>query len=122
NDLVENPQQLNKETREKFEEYVKILNKYNPLDSIGNIGQKQIDSVISISKNMLREAQKDVNKQRISLQNKERELIENDLIISRKLRELLSNLETDIIAYTDNITNNEKKHSAKAKTSFCMRR
>lgn len=115
NDLVENPQQLNKETREKFEEYVKILNKYNPLDSIGNIGQKQIDSVISISKNMLREAQKDVNKQRISLQNKERELIENDLIISRKLRELLSNLETDIIAYTDNINKQREKTLGQSK-------
>ena len=102
-DLVENPNQLNKQTRDKFEEYVKILNKYNPLDSIGTVGQKQIDSLISISKNLLREAQDDVNKQRISLQNKERELIENDLTISRKLRELLNNLETDIIVYTYSI-------------------
>ncbi|WP_100616237.1 ATP-binding protein [Confluentibacter citreus] len=108
-DLVENPEQLNNETRGKFEEYVKILNKYNPLDSINNIGQKQIDSVISISKNMLREAQNEANKQRISLQNKERELIENDLTISRKLRELLNNLERDIIFYTNNINKQREK-------------
>ncbi|MGE5943112.1 MAG: ATP-binding protein, partial [Flavobacteriales bacterium] len=115
-DLVDNPQQLSKEAREKFEEYVKILNKYNPLDSIGSIGQKQIDSVISISKNMLREAQNDVNQQRISLQKKERELIENDLIISRKLRELLSNLETDILVYTHSINRQREKTLAQSKT------
>jgi signal transduction histidine kinase/DNA-binding NarL/FixJ family response regulator len=108
-DLVENPRQLNKETREKFEEYVKILNKYNPVDSIGNIGQKQIDSLISISKNMLREAQQDVNKQRASLQKKEQELIENDLVISRKLRELLNDLETDILVYTHSINTQREK-------------
>lgn len=115
-DLVENPQRLNRETREKFEEYVKILNKYNPMDSIGSIGQKQIDSLISISKNMLRDAQKDVNKQRLSLQNKERELIENDLIISRKLRELLSNLETDIIVYTDSLNKQREQTLDQSKT------
>ncbi|PKQ43587.1 ATP-binding protein [Confluentibacter flavum] len=114
-DLVEYPGQLSKETRGKFEEYVKILNKYNPLDSINNIGRKQIDSVISISKNMLREAQKETNKQRISLQNKERELIENDLTISRKLRELLNNLERDIILYTNNINKQREETLGQSK-------
>src|SRR5690606_10114621 len=108
-DLVENPKQLSRETRDQFEEYVKILNKYNPRDSIGSVGQKQIDSLVSVSKNMLREAQNDVNQQRISLQKKERELIENDLTISRKLRELLSNLETDIIVYSHSINLQREK-------------
>ncbi len=58
---------------------------------------------------MLREAQKETNKQRISLQNKERELIENDLTISRKLRKLLNNLERDIILYTNNINKQREK-------------
>ncbi|WP_111309676.1 hybrid sensor histidine kinase/response regulator [Confluentibacter sediminis] len=108
-DLVKNPQYLNKETRSKFEEYVKILNKYNPLDSINSIGKKQVDSLISISKNMLREAQKEDNLQRISLQKKEQQLIENDLTISRNLRELLSNLEKGIISYTNNINKQREK-------------
>ena len=29
-DLVKNPKSLDKKTRQKFEEYVRILNKYNP--------------------------------------------------------------------------------------------
>tara|TARA_R110002049_G_scaffold292252_2_gene476649 strand:- start:39998 stop:42424 length:2427 start_codon:yes stop_codon:yes gene_type:complete len=100
-DLVKNPKTLNTETRKKFEEYVRILNKYNPQDSINSIGQKQIDSLLSISRDMLKEAQKETSNQRLSLQKKERELIENDLTISRKLQELLSNLERDIIRYAN---------------------
>ncbi|ALJ05619.1 hypothetical protein APS56_10990 [Pseudalgibacter alginicilyticus] len=102
-DLVKNPNSLDAKTRIKFEEYVRILNKYNPQDSINSIGQKQIDSLLSISRNMLKNVQKETNNQRLSLQKKERELIENDLTISRKLQELLSDLENDIISYASNM-------------------
>tara|TARA_R110002050_G_scaffold261556_1_gene401588 strand:+ start:51177 stop:53600 length:2424 start_codon:yes stop_codon:yes gene_type:complete len=102
-DLVKSPNTLDNKTRKQFEEYVRILNKYNPQDSINSIEQKQIDSLLSISKNMLKDAQIKSNNQRISLQKKERQLIENDLTISRKLQELLNNLETDIILYASNM-------------------
>lgn len=108
-DLVKNPQYLDKKTHRKFEEYVRILNKYNSQDSINSIGQKQIDSLLSISKNMLKEAQKETSNQRLSLQKKERELIENDLTISRKLQELLSTLEKGVVLYTNNINKQRKE-------------
>ncbi|MFB9056822.1 hybrid sensor histidine kinase/response regulator [Mariniflexile ostreae] len=100
-DLVKNPKTLDAKTRIKFEEYVRILNKYNPQDSISSIGQKQIDSLLSISRKMLKAAQIETSLQRKNLQNKERQLIENDLSVSRKLQELLSNLERDIIRYSN---------------------
>ncbi|WP_158846443.1 ATP-binding protein [Algibacter sp. L1A34] len=103
NDLVKNPEALDKKTRLNFEEYVKILNKYNPRDSINKVDQEEIDSLLSISKNMLKDAQVKSNNQRAFLQKKEGELIENDLIIFKKLQELLSALERDIIRYTSNI-------------------
>ncbi|CAH8293086.1 signal transduction histidine kinase [Mariniflexile fucanivorans] len=108
-DFVENPQSLDIKTRKNLEEYVGILNKYNPQDSINSIDQKHIDSLLSISKNMLKDAQKETNKQRISLQKKERELIENDLTISRKLQELLTSLEKGIIIYSKNINKQREK-------------
>tara|TARA_R110002096_G_scaffold436064_1_gene666716 strand:- start:22299 stop:24725 length:2427 start_codon:yes stop_codon:yes gene_type:complete len=108
-DFVENPKLLDEKTRKNLEEYVTILNKYNPKDSINSIDQKQIDSLLSISKNMLKEVQKKANNQRKSLLKKERELIENDLIISRKLQELLSTLERDVIEYTKNINKQREK-------------
>ncbi|AUP81294.1 ATP-binding response regulator [Flavivirga eckloniae] len=108
-DLVKNPNALDNKTRRQFEEYVRILNKYNPQDAINNIEQKQIDSLLSISKNMLKDAQMEFNNQRISLQKKERELIENDLTISRKLQELLSNLEKGVILYASNMNKQREK-------------
>ncbi|OEK08754.1 hypothetical protein A8C32_00305 [Flavivirga aquatica] len=104
-DFVVNPESLDRKTRKNLEEYVRILNKYNPKDSINSVDQKEIDSLISISKNMLKVAQKESSNQRRSLQKKERELIENDLTIFRKLRELLSSLEEDIVIYSNSINN-----------------
>jgi signal transduction histidine kinase/CheY-like chemotaxis protein len=99
-DLVKNPDELDRKTRLNFEEYVKILNKYNPRDSIKKEDQLEIDSLLSVSKNMLKDVQIKSNNQRLFLQKKESELIENDLIIFRKLQQLLSVLERDIIYYS----------------------
>ncbi|MFV0541419.1 MAG: ATP-binding protein [Aestuariibaculum sp.] len=110
NDLVKNPENLSKEKRKKFEEYVRILNKYNPRDSINKIGQKQIDSLLSISKTMLKEAQRKTSNRQLSLQKKEQELIENDLTIFRKLQELLGDLERDIIFHV-NTVNQQKEQT-----------
>ncbi|AUC86098.1 hybrid sensor histidine kinase/response regulator [Polaribacter sp. ALD11] len=103
NDLVENPFFLYNETQSKFENFTSALRKYIPNDSTNNIEQKQIDSLVSISRSMLKEAQNKTNKHRIYLKRKQNELIENDLTISRKLQELLENLEKDIILYTSNM-------------------
>ena len=100
NDLVKNPDDLDKKTRSNFEEYVKILNKYNPRDSIKETDQVEIDSLLSISKSMLKDVQVKSNNQRVFLQKKEGKLIENDLIIFRKLQQLLSALERDIVDYS----------------------
>ncbi|WP_052823448.1 hybrid sensor histidine kinase/response regulator [Neotamlana sedimentorum] len=102
-DFVENPNNLDKKTQENLKEYVRILNKYNPQDDLNSIDQKQIDSILSISKNVLKEAQQESNYQRQSLQKKERDLIENDLQISQKLNKLLKTLENGIIFYTNSI-------------------
>lgn len=99
-DLVKNPDALDKKTRLNFEEYVKILNKYNTNDSIKKIDQLEIDSLLSVSKSMLKDVQVKSNNQRLFLQKKETELIENDLIVFRKLQQLLSALERDIVDYS----------------------
>lgn len=108
-DFVEEPEYLDRDTRAKFEEYVRILNKYNPQDSINKISQKQIDSLVYSSKLMLEKALKQTTEQRKSLQSKEQELIENDLTISRKLQELLSNLEKAIISSSQTINDQREK-------------
>ncbi|MDN3664962.1 ATP-binding protein [Algibacter miyuki] len=108
NDLVKNPDALDKKTRLNFEEYVKILNKYSPRDSIKKTDQIEIDSLLSVSKSMLKDVQIKSNNQRVFLQKKESELIQNDLIIFRKLQQLLSALERDIVDYS-NVINQQRE-------------
>ncbi|MCG1036189.1 hybrid sensor histidine kinase/response regulator [Polaribacter sargassicola] len=103
NDFVSNPLLFDNETRAKLEDFALQLNQYIPKDSINNIEQKKIDSLVSVSRDMLKKAQSKNIKQRLSLQRKQNELIENDLTISRKLHELLGNLENDIILYTSSM-------------------
>lgn len=102
-DIVENPNALDLKTRKKLEEIVRILNKHNPKEIIDNKDQKQIDSILSISKNILKVAQQKDKSQRKNLQKKVNELIANDLTFFRKLRELLSTLEKDILVHSKTI-------------------
>ncbi|QTE22386.1 ATP-binding response regulator [Polaribacter cellanae] len=82
--------------------------------------KKKIDSLISISKNMLEKAQKETLKQRISLLRKESQLIENDLIISRKLQELLNTLEKDVVAYNNSINKQREKTLSRSKNIILL--
>lgn len=115
-DLVENPNTLSPKERKQFEGYVTMLNKNMPRDSISNFEQKQIDSLLSVSRKMLRDAQIKAVKKRKSLQFKERQLIKNDLAISRKLQELLSNLEVDIFRNASSINKQRDKTINRSKT------
>lgn len=103
NDFIKNPLYFDNGTSSKLENFALALSEYVPKDSINNIEQKQIDSLVSISRKMLKEAQNKNNNQRFYLRKKQNELIHNDLTISRKLQELLENLEKDILFYTSNM-------------------
>ena len=109
NDFIKNPLFFDNETRSKLENFAMALSEYVPKDSINNIEQKKIDSLVSVSRKMLKKAQSKTNSHRIYLQKKQNELIDNDLTISRKLQELLENLEKDIITYTSNMNEQRKE-------------
>ncbi|MDO6802185.1 ATP-binding protein [Wenyingzhuangia sp. 1_MG-2023] len=108
-DFTKNLKALDRKTRQNIEEYMKILDGYNPEKSNENLDQSQVDSLLTVSKNMLKEAQRGIDIQRRSLQRKERELVENDIVISRKLRELLNALERDIVEHTHTINIQREK-------------
>lgn len=102
-DFIKNSHFIDNETRSKLENFAIALYEYTPKDSINKAEQKKIDSLVSISRKILKEAQDKTYNNRIYLKRKQNELIENDLTISRKLQELLENLEKDIILYTNNM-------------------
>ncbi|WP_237274532.1 hybrid sensor histidine kinase/response regulator [Tenacibaculum ovolyticum] len=101
--IVKNSSFLDETTLKDLEEYLQVMNKQDTNAKVNKVDQKQIDSLVFISKNILKKAQKETNRKRRSLRVKERALIKNDLIISRKLREMLNVLENDVIIYTNNI-------------------
>lgn len=107
--FVKNSQFYDKKTRQDLEGYFQLINKYDANAPVNKVNQKQIDSLVSISKNILKKAQREADSKQRSLRVKERELIKNDLIISRKLREMLYVLEKDVIFYTNSIYKQRKE-------------
>ncbi|WP_428741312.1 ATP-binding protein [Tenacibaculum sp.] len=106
-DLVDNPEAFNKKTGLSLERYLKLFDSEDEEKPVNAEEQKQIDSLVSASKEILQKAQRETNIKRRFLRIKERELIENDITISRKLREVLSVLERDVIF---NANQAHKKH------------
>ncbi|WP_299006020.1 ATP-binding protein [uncultured Tenacibaculum sp.] len=106
-DLVGNPEKFNNKTGLSLERYLKLFDTEEEDKPVGATEQKQIDSLVTASKEILQKAQRETNIKRRFLRIKERELIENDVTISRKLREVLSVLERDVIS---NATEAYKKH------------
>ncbi|MBQ0770027.1 MAG: response regulator [Bizionia sp.] len=98
-DFVENPNTLNAKTKQNLTEYVELLNKYRPVDTLVTKNQKKIDSLVSVSRVLLKNVQTKTLAQKISLQNKEQELVEIDLTASKHLKNLLQTLESEVLAY-----------------------
>ena len=106
-DLVDNPDVFSKKTGLSLERYLKLFDREDEEKPVNAEEQKQIDSLVSASKEILQKAQRETTIKRRFLRIKERELIENDITISRKLREVLSVLERDVIF---NANQAHKKH------------
>lgn len=113
-EFVEDPSSLSETNRKNLEEYVAILNKYSPRDADNAINQKTIDSIVTVSKTLLREIKILSSRQKRNMSLKENELLQNELTISQKLRQILTAFETDIQATTSQI--NEERERAMAKS------
>ncbi|MGJ5641011.1 ATP-binding response regulator [Formosa sp. S-31] len=109
-DFAENPDELNPEVRKSVEEYISILNKYNPNNDKSNVSQKQLDSIVIAARDMLIQVKQDALTQRSNLSEKESNLIKSDLNVSQSLRKLLFALEREILEYTQNL--NEERDLA----------
>ena len=108
-DYVENPNTADPKTKEIMERVVKSLNDITAKDSINKVDQKQIDSIVTASRNMLNKIQKEAASQKQSLMLKERELVENDLTTSRQLRNLLRTLEREMVTSSQSIIAQRQK-------------
>ena len=108
-DLVENPKGMDPKTKEVLEDWVTYLNEAKTKDPVNKVDQKEIDSIVTTSRNMLNKIQKEVALQKQSLMLKERELVQNDLTTSRQLRNLLRTLEREMVASSQSIISQRQK-------------
>ena len=92
--FVKNPNQLTSFEKKIAEDYIDYLNKNVPKDSTNTISKVEADSVLTASKKILEEAQKQTNQRSIVIKNKEIELLQNELLITQKLSDIIFRLRT----------------------------
>lgn len=90
-----NRNRRSREERETYNNIIKMLNQFKGTDTM-KVPAKMIDSTLAATRYIVAEAKYLKNKNREELQEKESELIANDLIISKNLRELISAFEAEI--------------------------
>lgn len=102
-DYVENPKTADPKTKEIMERVVQSLNELSAKDSVKKVDQRQIDSIVTTSRQMLKKIQEEFASQKKSLRAKERELVKNDISTSRQLRSLLRTLEREMVASSQSV-------------------
>ncbi|GLB48432.1 ATP-binding response regulator [Neptunitalea lumnitzerae] len=105
--FVSNPNELDKQTRANLEEYLKILNKYTPSEAPSEADRADMDSIILTSKNLLKKIHLNTATQKRVLKKKEGELMENDMVVSKQLKAILTQLELDVL-HTAKILNENR--------------
>jgi len=90
--FIKNPNQLSSYERKVAEDYINYLNKNVPKDSSNTISTAEADSVLTASKKILEDAQKKSNQRSIVIKNKEIELLQNELVITQKLSDVIFRL------------------------------
>lgn len=90
--FIKNPNQLSSYERKVAEDYINYLNKNVPKDSSNTISTAEADSILTVSKKILEDAQKKSNQRSIVIKNKEIELLQNELVITQKLSDVIFRL------------------------------
>mgnify|MGYP000234314930 CR=1 FL=1 len=98
--MVNNPAQLTKKERRIWQNYADWLN-ITELTDTNKLKAKTVDSMLVASRFIVSEAKKVNSRIRQSLQQKENELIRNDLTISDQLRYIITVLDTEITKNND---------------------
>jgi signal transduction histidine kinase/DNA-binding NarL/FixJ family response regulator len=93
--FVNNPAQLSLRERQVFQSLVDLLNQ-EALGDTGTVRTKTVDSMLSAARYIVAEAKRENSRARQSLQQKENELIRNDLTLSSQLRDLITAFDKEV--------------------------
>ena len=90
--FVKEPEKLTAYQRKVANDYIEYLNKNIPKDSTNSFSLKEADSILKASRNIIESAQKEKNKQSVTIKNKEIELLKNELFFTTKLSDIIQML------------------------------
>ena len=99
-DFAKNPSMMGDYERNVLKKYVAYLNQNIPDDSTNTLSKKASDSILSVSKMLLNEVQKETANKKKLLSLEENKLLQNELLISDQLRKVLGIIEREIILNT----------------------
>lgn len=112
--LFANFNELSPQVQRSLREYASLINNNVPKRQDGSTNSKYVDSILNVSKAMLRRAKINDSRSKRSLAQKEIEVSRNDLELSRQLQNIISAIEQEVI--TSAFTNNLNKESALKRT------
>ena len=98
--FVENPDALTPKERSFWNSYIEIINQNNEVDTT-KVQARMVDSMLAQSHYLVAEAKRENSRARRSLQEKENELIRNDLTLSSQLRRIITDFEAENIKLND---------------------
>ncbi len=98
--FVENPDALTPKERSFWNSYIEIINQNNEVDTT-KVQARMVDSMLAQSRYLVAEAKRENSRARRSLQEKENELIRNDLTLSSQLRRIITDFEAENIKLND---------------------
>ena len=98
--FVENPDALTPKERSFWNSYIEIINQNNEVDTT-KVQARMVDSMLAQSRYLVAEAKRENSRARRSLQEKENELIRNDLTLSSQLRRIITDFEAENIKLYD---------------------
>ena len=93
--LIKDPSRLTSKERKVWKSYADWLNSNLLKDSL-SLKPTTVDSMLVASRYIVTEAKKENSRIRRSLQQKENELIENDLTISAQMRQIIAAIDSEI--------------------------
>lgn len=94
--LVQDPSKLSRQEKRMWESYAAWLNT-SSLNDTTKLKVNTVDSMLIASRFIVSEAKKENSKIRQSLQQKENDLIKNDLTISNQLRQIITAFDAELI-------------------------
>ena len=111
-DFVKDPSLLTAYQRSVLVKYVDYLNQNIPNDKTNTLNEKALDSMLSKSKEVLKEVKNETTKRNEILNTEEKKILENEILISEQLRKIIRVIENEIIFNTTQ-NNLEKENSLK---------